>query len=119
MKPEHGTYQPGYGYFDAARNVWVKSTEQLTPTMDQRPASGYEAERFQARQQQRTFTANPDLEQLRRLRDSGQPEQRETFAKVATGRARMQLADYETRLRDHLAAGGSLPAGVTKPTEEA
>lgn len=128
MSAQHGEYVPGWGYYDASRGAYVDSPAQVTPTRHDvpapRPMEGVTfrqdtptTEELRRRGNARAFRVDPEMENLRRLRDSDRREERETFDRLAYGHGRMSLGAYESTLRDYLADGGELPDGVAPPKE--
>jgi hypothetical protein len=117
---EHGQHVPGQGYYDAFTTRFVQDERNLTGTVrtTRRPFDGVEHRTdtsstadLRRHADATLWSPNPQMEQLRKLRD----RDRAAFDQLAAGTRRMSLARYETGLREHLAAGGDLPDGVTPP----
>lgn len=61
------------------------------------------------------FRRQPELDELMRLRRSGNPEDHRRLDTAMTASRRMSLGYYEATIRAHIAAGGELPDGVLPP----
>lgn len=118
---KHGEFVPGQGWYDANNRWWLDDPKRLGADRTNPPAPT-ESQREEFRRMQDnargTFRANPELEQLRTLRDSDRPELREKAENLLAGRRRLQLAEYEAAKREHVAEGGKLPEGVAAPSSE-
>lgn len=126
----NGEHVPGHGYYSSFHKGFVSSPSQVkaehsAPARKPSPLSGIKfrtdtitTEELRGRGNAAAFRPNPEMEALRKLRDSDRTEDRQTFQKLAAGRARMSLGSYEDNLRDYLAAGNDLPEGVAAPDSE-
>src|SRR3546814_5240528 len=102
----HGEYRPGFGFYDTARNGWIKDPAKLSEVrpgpeitdMQRREVAAWENHR-------QTFRRNPEIESMIRLRDSSRPEDRANYDKIAAGLKRMQVAEYETARNEATANG--------------
>ena len=125
--PAHGEYVQGRGYYDLGLKGYVSSPAKVTPLSSAGQASPRRPDLGTPRTQRpplaervadsaaAVWQPRPDLEQLRRLRDSERSDERAMATRMLMGRARMELATYEAGLSAYLERGGELPEGVQRP----
>ena len=117
---KHGEFVPGQGWYDANNRWWRLDPKLLSAEIVPPNPSESQREEFKRMQAQARgdFRVDPQLERLRALRDSDRSEEREKAEKMLAGSLRMQLSEYETAKRKHVADGGELSEGVAAPDGE-
>lgn len=111
MSPRHGDHDPARGWYSAVTKGWHSKPDSIGRTVPAPTLTDTERGEFERWQQQanrRSFRPDPQLEQLRRLRDSDRAEERQTFQRIAAGSRRVELRDYEAARAAHLERGGEI-----------
>jgi CRISPR/Cas system CSM-associated protein Csm4 (group 5 of RAMP superfamily) len=107
----HGDYDPHLGWYSEIYKGWMRDPKKIGTLpkpieVNDQMRRDYEA--MQAKAKGTHFTPDKNLEQLIKLRESDKQEKRETFERLATGRRRMELHDYEAKRQARLDRGGEV-----------
>src|SRR3546814_19750383 len=93
----HGEYRPGFGFYDTARNGWIKDPAKLSEVrpgpeitdMQHREVAAWENHR-------QPFRRNPEIESMIRLHDSSRTEERTNYAQITPCLTPIHFAEYTT-----------------------
>lgn len=89
--PNHGDHDPAKGWYSAPLRGWVNSPDKIGSTV---PAPDVEHKRGEMWTKP-AFKPQEQLDRLIALRDSDRPDDRQKFERIAKGRTRLTLRDYE------------------------
>lgn len=99
MSPQHGDHDPAKGWYSANTNGWHLDPAKIGTYSPQRQPTDFERQEFAqskwARNGRAAFQPVPELEKLIQLRDSDRPDDRAKYDRLAVGRRRMHVHDYE------------------------
>lgn len=116
--PQHGEYDPAQGgFYSAVTRHWHRDPTKIGEVVTHHQPTELEREAFadskMGRNGRAKFKPVPDLEGMLRLRDSDRPEDRANYQQLAAGSRRIQVADYETKRTEAIAAGDWQPPTTT------
>ena len=104
MSPQHGDYDPQYGWFDASRGGWIRDPSKLGREVPgQRAVTEQDRIDYQRQQARLRGEFRPDatLDRLLALRDSDRADDRARFEQLARGSTRVSLQQYERAKAEH------------------